>query len=441
MVDLDNPTTINSSLDNDTYITCSSLNSGGDFLLITEKNDTDSKPVLYWYNSNQWQKLSTQLDIGINTQNFNINFGYSASISKNSSPTPNTKWFYILAGCYVEDFDDFKIVFTQSSVANSGMHNREIINNNKFSSLDKMNNDKYCGKIVLLSNDAKKAYIASDLNIYFLYTNIDTENTINNSLGGGGITYTYNQIFNNSNLNSRKIESMAINDDGSMLVIGFPENDEIEVYIFSGTSLDLASTITSNNGDYFGNSISINGINIAVSASNGGYINIYDGSILYTTNPSELQLSLSINLNNPITNLSFSDDGIYLVYIIMTTGKVGLLKINSVVPYSAEKIIINSNNNDSNISFYNNLKVLLNSDGTKLFRNINNSTIQYDISPDDTGTIFNISDSNNIFMNNTSSTNIDLKYNSNTLTLNSNDVVKTHVLNGELYYNFLTKLT
>ena len=40
-------------------------------------------------------------------------------------------------------------------------------------------------------------------------------------------------------------------------------------------------------------------------------------------------------------------------------------------------------------------------------------------------------------MNNTSSTSIDLKYNSNTLTLNTSDVVKTHVLNDDLYYTFL----
>ena len=32
---------------------------------------------------------------------------------------------------------------------------------------------------------------------------------------------------------------MAINDDGSILVIGFPENDEIEVYTFSDDSLNF----------------------------------------------------------------------------------------------------------------------------------------------------------------------------------------------------------
>ena len=74
-----------------------------------------------------------------------------------------------------------------------------------------------------------------------------------------------------------------------------------------------------------------------------------------------------------MTNLSISSDGNYLAYVIINSGKIGLLKITNTSPTSIEEIIINSDFSGSDISTYNNLKILLNSDGSLLFRNINST--------------------------------------------------------------------
>ena len=91
------------------------------------------------------------------------------------------------------------------------------------------------------------------------------------------------------------------------------------------------------------------------------------------------------------------------------------------------------------ISTYNNLKILLNSDGSLLFRNIDNSTYQYDVTFD-SGSTFDVSESNNIYVNNLS-TDVTLQYDSKTLSLGSSNAVRTYIIDSKLYYNYLTELT
>ena len=235
---------------------------------------------------------------------------------------------------------------------------------------------------------------------------------------------------------------MAINNDGSILVIGKPNEDKICIYKIRNygesysLEVDLINTIIGNSGDYFGNSISMDNTNIITSSSIGGYIKRYQ-----TTNNWANVSETSIDLGKPILNLNISGDGSKIIYTYNNNGnnEIGLLENNV---SSLNKLILNSNY--SELVTNNFIQALLNYDGNKIIRIINNNLNQeesenkvnyYNIENlESTNKIIINNNSYNIFINSTNSS-IQTGTNSKSITLNSNSTYEIYIINDRLFYN------
>ena len=362
---------------------------------------------------------------------YNANTFLGHSVSLNKSATKNSDYIYGVSGSYNDDPNNSFVSLFRLNKSQSYNPDRVLIINASGTSLDITPDDKYFGKIFLLSNDAHILFIAYDKNIFIIHSSGPI-------IDSGRSSY---QLYDTTT-NHEIIESMAINNDGSILVIGKPNEDKICIYKIRNygesysLEVDLINTIIGNSGDYFGNSISMDNTNIITSSSIGGYIKRYQ-----TTNNWANVSETSIDLGKPILNLNISGDGSKIIYTYNNNGnnEIGLLENNV---SSLNKLILNSNY--SELVTNNFIQALLNYDGNKIIRIINNNLNQeesenkvnyYNIENlESTNKIIINNNSYNIFINSTNSS-IQTGTNSKSITLNSNSTYEIYIINDRLFYN------